>query len=324
MKRSCSSDKLKNDFSRSAFRIAALSLFVFNFSFCMAQDPLVDLPWFPHRDTNNIRTILMYAIDTATGERRLVYTERYDRNGFLYDTADRMVYDRRGRLTEYISYKWVSTSADPMPKAEPDWHFYATYAADGSVQHIRNVYYAWQDSMVYTYSLIHRKVHPQYGLLDYTFRRTYKHSQVDREEVDTVYLRREYDDHGHLLHEESVYGELDAGFSDIRYTYDAFGRRLTEVDEYYEYSDSSYYHYDEHGVLTHKTGKAYDIEIEGDFTILCRPDGTSREKWFYWDQENEAGAKSVYYTRFDERGNVVYTKSSDSQIVNEFEIEYWE
>ena len=311
---------MKNGASRPLFRIAALSLFVFNFSFCMAQDPLVELPWFPHSDTNHIRTCRMYAIDTVTGERQLVLTERYDRHGFADDTAIRKVYDSQGRLTEYVSYRWLSTSADP----EPDWHFIVAYAADGSVQHISSVYYTEQDSMVYTYSLIRRKVHPQFGLLDYTFLRTYKHSQVGREEVDTVYIRREYDDRGHLLHEESMYGELDADFSDVRYTYDAFGRRLTEVGEYYEYSDSTYYHYDEHGVLTHKTGRAYDVDIEGNYKIMCRPDGSRKEMWSYWDQENEHGAKSVFYARFDERGNVVYTKSGDNPIANEYEIEYWE
>lgn len=321
MKRSCSSDKLKNDFSRSAFRIAALSLFVFNFSFCMAQDPIVELPWFPHRDTSHIRTCRMFAIDTATGERQLVLTENYDRHGFSDDPLDRKVYDNQGRLTEYVSYR-LYLAPDTMPK--PDWRFSAAYAADGSVQHIRRVYYIENDSMVYTYSLIHRKVHPQYGLLDYTFLRAYKHSQVGREETDTVYIRREYDNRGHLLHDESMYGEIDADFSDVRYTYDASGRRLTEEGYYYEYSDSLYYHYDERGVLTHKTGRDYDLDIEGDFIIMCRPDGSRKELWSYWDQEDEHGAKSVFYARFDERGNVVYTKSSDNQIANEYEIEYWE
>ena len=68
-----------------------------------AQDPMVDLPWTPFRDTTCLRTLRTYRIDTLTGERKLICTDHYDRHGFLTDSLDRLVYDAQGRLTEYVN-----------------------------------------------------------------------------------------------------------------------------------------------------------------------------------------------------------------------------
>ena len=292
-----------------------------------AQDPMVELPMLPTRDTTGLRTIRTYRIDTLTGERKLAWTEDFDRHGFLADSLDRLTYDAQGRLTEYVRRK-TTYVPDSSPRLIVSWRCRITYSADGTVQRIENEYPDEGPSQV-SYELLTHKVHPKYGLLEYSFRR----SGTYEDYIDTVTLRREYDAQGHLLWEvfNSTIGfEFDNTY-DIRYYYDASGRRIASRGYYYESSDSMNYVYNAQGVLTGIKGIIYDLGMEADVEILCRPDGSYIERWEYWyDYETDyeepgirrlSAKPAVYYYRYNEKGQVIYKK--DPGII-EYEREYWE
>ena len=291
----------------------------------VAQDPQVDLPWLPYRDTNGIRTIRNYKVDTLTGERTLLWTDHYDRHGFKYDSTDVLVYDSQGRLTELVQHGTIYIP-DTTPQLYESWRCKITYAPDGAVQRIENIFESYVK-----YEILSHKTHPKYGLLDYTFRRTLNFSD-DHVEVDTVFFRREYDAQGHLLHEEKNGTDFTDIFSDIIYRYDASGRRIARRGYYYEFSDTLDYQYDAQGVLTGMKGTYYSLDMEAEVVIRCRPDGTPIESWEYWRQYVEDPVShewfklsddfEVYYTRYDSRGNTVYQK--DPSGIREYEIEYWE
>ena len=293
----------------------------------VAQDQQVDLPWLPYRDTNGIRTIRNYKVDTLTGERKLLWTDHYDRHGFKYDSSDVLVYDSQGRLTEYVQYR-TTYIPDNTPRVYESWRCKISYAPDGAVQRVENLY---PQSGSHTYELLTHKRHPKYGLLDYTFRRTYNREGKDIE-VDTVFFRREYDAQGHLLHEEWYSIEFDDNFSDITYRYDASGRRIAMRGYYYEFSDTLDYLYDAQGVLTGMKGVYYDLGLEAEVEIRCRPDGTRIDAKEYWrvyedDPDNPEGFRLsepyANYKRYDDRGMLIYEKDDPSGIL-EYEIEYWE
>lgn len=292
-----------------------------------AQDPMVDLPWLPTRDTTGLRTLRVYRVDTLTGERKLAWTKDYDRHGFLADSLDKLTYDAQGRLTEYVRRK-TTYVPDNIPRLIESWRCRITYDADGTVQRIENVY-PDQDSSQVTYELVSHKVHPKYGLIEYSFRR----SGTYEDYIDTVFFRREYDAQGHLLHEEfnSTIGFEYDNVYDIRYYYDASGRRSAYRGYYYECSDSMDYVYDAQGVLTGMKGLFYDLGMEADVVVRCRPGGTRIEAWEYWreyvdDPEGPSGFKlsddaAVYHMRYDERGALVYQK--DPSGIMEYERVYW-
>ena len=291
-----------------------------------AQDPMVDLPWLPTRDTTGLRTLRVYRIDTLTGERKLAWTESYDRHGFLADSLDKLTYDAQGRLTEYVRTKTTYVLGSNIPRLKVSWRCRITYGADGTVQRIENEYP--EDSAHVTYELLTHKVHPKYGLLEYSFRR----SGTYEDYIDTVFLRREYDAQGHLLHEEfnSTIGFEYDNVYDIRYYYDASGRRSAYRGYYYECADSMDYVYDAQGVLTGMKGLFYDLGMEADIEVLCRPDGTRIESWEYWyDYETDfeepgirfrSAKPAVYYYRYDAQGQLIYEKSFG---ITEYEREYW-
>lgn len=291
-----------------------------------AQDPMVDLPWTPFRDTTGLRTLRTYRIDTLTGERKLICTDHYDRHGFLTDSLDRLVYDAQGRLTEYVNMGYTYLP-DNVSRLRESWRCNITYGADGTVQRIENEYP--EDSAHVTYELLTHKVHPKYGLLEYSFRC----SGTYEDYIDTVFFRREYDAQGHLLWEvfNSTIGfEFDNTY-DIRYYYDASGRRIASRGYYYESSNSMNYVYNAQGVLTGIKGIIYDLGMEADVEILYRPDGSYIERWEYWyDYETDyeepgirrlSAKPEVYYYRYNEKGQVIYEK--DPGII-EYEREYWE
>lgn len=290
-----------------------------------AQDPMVDLPWLPTRDTTGLRTLRVYRVDTLTGERKLAWTESYDRHGFLADSLDKLTYDAQGRLTEYVRTT-ITYVPDNTPRLKVSWRCRITYGADGTVQRIENEYP--EDSAHVTYELLTHKVHPKYGLLEYSFRR----SGTYEDYIDTVFFRREYDAQGHLLHEEfnSTIGFEYDNVYDIRYYYDASGRRSAYRGYYYECADSMDYVYDAQGVLTGMKGLFYDLGMEADIEVLCRPDGTRIESWEYWyDYETDfeepgirfrSAKPAVYYYRYDEKGQLIYEKSFG---ITEYEREYW-
>lgn len=289
---------------------------------------MVDLPWLPFRDTTGLRTLRTYRIDTLTGERKLICTEHYDRHGFQVDSMGRPTYDAQGRLTEYVNMGYTYLP-DNVVRLRESWRCNINYGPDGTVQRIESVYPAEDLSYYDTYELVSHKVHPKYGLLEYSFRRSRSYDDY----IDTVFLRREYDAQGHLLREEynSTNDFEDDDSYNFRYYYDASGRRIASRGYYYESSDSMNYVYDAQGVLTGIKGIIYDLGMEADVEILCRPDGSYIERWEYWyvyetDYE-EPGIRrlsakpEVYYYRYNEKGQVIYEK--DPGII-EYEREYWE
>lgn len=285
----------------------------------MAQNVQTDLPWLPYRDTNHIRTIRIYDIDTVTGERTLSFVQSFHRSGYEADTSCRYVYDKQGRLTEMARYSLDYSVDMTSPKYMLLYRYNIDYSTDGTVKKIRFVSYTLHDSTTYVYDLLTHKTHPKNGLLEYSFRRT-----IDQVETDTVYFIRDYDEHGHLIREYmDAENHYDIFFSsEVTYRYDNEGRRIAESGHYYEQSDTLDYHYDEHGVLTSITGTSYDLGMEGKLFIKCRPDGTYSEQWQYWYIYEDPEKPDVEYIRYDDRGNAVYVKTSAG--VSEYEIEYWE
>lgn len=296
-----------------------------------AQDAEVDLPFLPYRDTNHVRTMRIYRVDTLTGERELQQTNHYDRHGFMYDSLDVLVYDSKGRLTEYVHRVLRSTPRNPMPQVEVVRRISVEYDADGTVRRVRRVDCGNPDSVYTTYECISYKRHPRFGLIDYTFLVT---CSIWDDYVDTAFFRREYDEKGHLLREESrKYADDGDGYYYVQYYYDASGRRIAESGSYYESADTLNYHYDERGVLTGMTGIIYDLDIVVEVEISYRPDGTRsemRQRWhpYVVDPENPMNDKlsedyDVAYTRYDSHGMAVYQKYPGWP-VSEWEIEYWE
>lgn len=293
-----------------------------------AQDPMVELPWLPFRDTTGIRTLRTYRVDTLTGERKLRCTDHYDRHGFKYDSLDRLVYDAQGRLTEYVNMGYTYLP-DNVVSLRESWRCNINYGPDGTVQRIERVYPGEDLSYYDTYELVSHKVHPKYGLLEYSFRRSRSYEDY----IDTVFLRREYDAQGHLLREEynSTNDFDDDDSYNFRYYYDASGRRIASRGYYYESSDSMNYVYDAQGVLTGIKGIIYCLGMEADVEILCRPDGSYIERWEYWyhyetDYEEprirrRSAKPAVFYFRYNEKDQLIYENWYG---ITEYEREYWE
>lgn len=273
----------------------------------------VVLPWLPVRDTHHIHLLHSRIENTTTGELTMK-TEAYDRSGYLVDSLTRNVYDEHGRLREQVRIGWDETRM--RQDTSLLWH--VDYDADGTVRRIRNVYDGGRGEFVY--DLIAHRVHSQFGLLEYAFRRENQYG--DMRYLDTVYLRRSYDSTGHLLHEECKGGLYSMDVFDIRYSYDTAGRMVSRVGLYYESSDSLHYHYDAQGVLTGVTGKDYDLGMEAEVTITCWPDGIPRERIARWNTYEEGDDdESVDYTRYDRRGVVVYFRSGN--FIFTYDIDYW-
>lgn len=287
-----------------------------------AQDPMVELPWIPTRDTHGIRTLRAYRVDTLTGERKLICTDHYDRHGFKYDSLDRLVYDAQGRLTEYVNMGYTYLP-DNVVRLRESWRCNITYGPDGTVQRIEDLYPT--DSSRTVYELLSHKVHPQYGLLDYTFRR------ITDDNVDTAFFRREYDAQGHLVHEEYNCSSMDDFFINVIYRYDASGRRSVSRGSYYESADSMNYVYDAQGVLTRMKGVCYELDMEAETEVNYRPDGTRSEEWQYWRQYVDDPDKPssfklsddviTCYRRYDSRDVLVYEKYDS--FITEYEVDYW-
>ena len=164
----------------------------------MGQWPLDEMTWILHRDTNHIRTIRTYAVDTLTGTRQLKLTEYFDRYGYRDDSTCHNEYDDQGRLTMTESYQWVSSTVGANPHRETIWRCSLTYSPDGAVQHIKTENNTREGTMNHRdMILLSRTLHPRFGLTECTY---YLGA------FDTIRFRREYDDSGHLL---STYCDIE-------------------------------------------------------------------------------------------------------------------
>ena len=307
-----------------------LFIFMILSSLCaMAQGPQVVLPWMPTRDTNHIKAIRYYKYDTVTLERTLNYTENYDRHGYQTHPLTKLTYNDQGLLTRRVTLRERFSAANPMGWTDTAdiWDIY--YSSDGVVMRVKNEWYGYyhnpgHDTNVADYELIAHKTHPVYGLLDYTFRGSYINNG-ELFECDTFYYRREYDDKGHLLRQYTNYGD---NREDFTFHYRPDGRVEYRVGYYYEWWDSLYYHYDDHGVLTHMTGKEYDLGMDADVYIRCQPDGRrieERQVWHVYMDDDEFDDGTVEVHDYDSHGLLLRSRIIGSKVPYfDREIDYWE
>ena len=292
---------------------------VFSALSATAQGPQVDLPWMPTRDTNHIKTIRYYKYDTVTLERTLNYTENYDRHGYLTSPLTQLTYNDKGQLTRRVSLEKHSNVANPMGWIDTAEVWDIRYSPDGVIQQINAVFHESGLTTVYSFDLISHKSHPVYGLLDYSF----NWCRTNGEDVfcDTIYYHREFDDNGHLRRESRRYDDMS---EEITYSYRADGRILNRVGYYYESRDSLSYHYDANGVLTHMTGKLYDLGMEADVFIRCQPDGRKIEERQVWHiYEDDSEFTEIY--EFDSHGLLLRSRIEGSKTpYYDCEIDYWE
>ena len=291
-------------------------LFFATFLSAMGQGILMDLPYFPSHTTKHIKVIRAYSIDTLSGARMLKYTEHYDRHGyFCADTAYRNVYDDQGRLVLHETYRWVSSSANPMPRRELMSRCSFEYAADGIVQHVKRESFGKYDEGVCEYHLYSHKVHPRFGLTECVYVIGW-----GKEYSDTLRYLCEYDSAGRLLHEYC--NDEGDGYRDRKLFYDALGRIVASRTYYYESWDTLDYNYDANGVLVSQTGKLYDLGLEADVTVTFRPDGTRKERREHWINYDDPTDTSDEYYRYDEHYVLIYAKTPMG--ITEYEVEYWE
>lgn len=291
----------------------------------MAQGPSGDLPWMPARDTNHIKTIRYYKYDTVTLERTLHYTENYDRHGYQTHPLTKFTFNDQGLLTRRVGLRERFSTANPMGWIDTSDILDIYYSPDGEILRVKNEWYGYyhnpgHDTNISDYELIAHKTHPVYGLLDYTFRGCYINNG-ELFECDTFYYRREYDNKGRLLRQYTNYGDTR---EDINCHYRPDGRVEYRVGYYYESWDSLSYHYNANGLLTHMTGKEYDLDMEADVYIRCQPDGRrieERQVWRVYEQEGE----STEIHEYDSHGLLLRSRIIGSKVPYfDREIDYWE
>ena len=279
--------------------------------------------WMPMRDTNHIRILRSYLIDSTTGERSLLKHEEYDRQGYLTGENISLTYNERGQLIRRVEVQKTDPDRTGTVRMDTVEMYDIHYSPDGKVDFCTWVQSQGEYAMVNTYRLIPLKEKP--GCKDLAYLHSWHFTRQDTVFYwDTVIWRHCYDGQGRLVSDEQGdYGGRDIDYSNSYYTYDSLGRVSTCVSRSYEYEDSLTYHYDRDGHLTGMTGKGYDVTLECDIVIHCRPDGTYSESWMHWrDVTDTDVAEEVVYSRYDERGVMIYYK--DNRLNYEFEIEYWE
>ena len=293
----------------------------------MAQE--VSLPWIPGRDTNHIRTIRYFSYDTTTMERKLIYTENYDRHGYLTHPLTRLTYNEQGLLTQNAVLREVLSSNGTVERLDTSSVFDISYSSDGVIQRIKEVRYGYyhspkDDTVIVIYELLTHKSHPDFGLLDYTFNCCWT-SNGEPVYCDTIYLRREYDDQGRLLKHYTNYEDDRKNYT---YHYHTDGRIDYRIGFYYEWWDSLSYHYNEKGVLTHMTGRLYDLEAEADVFIRCQPDGRrieERQTWYTYEEDGLSTTGTLDILEYDSHGLLIRSRTEGRKTPYfECEIDYWE
>lgn len=299
-------------------------------AFCasaIAQE--VMLPWMPARDTNHIRTIRYYKYDIVTHERKLYYTENYDQHGYMTHPLTRLTYNEQGLLTQTASMREVRSQKGTVERLDTASVCDITYSPGGVIQRIKKILYGYYhdpsaDTVIVIYDLLNHKSHPAYGLLDYTFKYCIT-SGRELDYCDTVYLRREYDDKGRMLKQYSNYED---NREDLFFHYRTDGRVDYRIGYYYEWSDSLSYHYDDKGVLTHMTGRIYDLEAEADVIIRCHPDGRrieERQTWYTYEEDGLSTTGTLEIIEYDSHGLLIRCRMEGSKTPQyECERDYWE
>ncbi len=284
----------------------------------------IDMPFMPQHDTNHIHIRRAYTItDTVTMQRELLYAEEYDRHGYPVSPTMQHTYNNQGQL---IEYKRFITNGQCSEK------YQIQYTPEGIVQQVEASFYYSSDSSTHTYQLTTYKTHPEYGLLDCTYLSTHKkafhYPNGPQAFQDTAYFRQQFDDQGHLLQQEMVSAWEENDFYVIRYHYDSNGRLAYHTGEYSEsFGDSLAYQYDAVGKLISMEGKDYELEVEGDVSIRCHPDGRRIESLTHWHsyEDNPYPYEQTQHVIFDSRGLPISDRldGSDGHYIV-YEIKYWE
>ncbi len=302
------------------------------------------LRFVPRRVTTGVRTVREYRPSTVVmGARELLATTHYDRQGYMTyqrrgsempDTTE-LTYDSLGRLV-----RWS--------RAEPRWDddsqrmvwgtLYVEsleYTPDGLVSLDQLVVYervgSEIDTSVVTYTLVHLRHSTGMGITecDYAYYERESQGGVVEERRDYCRFRREYDEKGRLVRVSYTDDEGSRGMDnyEVRYAYDAQGRKQYERNYFYGGSDSLGYRYSALDGVVEKSGKEWAEGIETDIFISCRPDGSPLESTHIsypqeWDYGENPEQRSIVRRWYDAMGSVIREEGLDGTV--EYDVEYWE
>ena len=302
------------------------------------------LRFMPRRVTTGVRTVREYRPSTVVmGARELLATTHYDRQGYMTyqrrgsempDTTE-LTYDSLGRLVRWsrAERRWDDDSQRMV------WGtLYVEsleYTPDGLVSLDQLVVYervgSEIDTSVVTYTLVHLRHSTGMGITecDYAYYERESQGGVVEERRDYCRFRREYDEKGRLVRVSYTDDVGSRGMDnyEVRYAYDAQGRKQYERSYFYGGSDSLGYRYSALGGVVEKSGKEWAEGIETDIFISCRPDGSPLESTHIsypqeWDYGENPEQRSIVRRWYDAMGSVIREEGLDG--TREFDVEYWE
>ena len=302
------------------------------------------LRFVPRRVTTGVRTVREYRPSTVVmGSRELLATTHYDRQGYMTyqrrgsdmpDTTE-LTYDSLGRLVRWsrAERRWDDDSQRMV------WGtLYVEsleYTPDGLVSLDQLVVYervgSEIDTSVVTYTLVHLRHSTGMGITecDYAYYERESQGGVVEERRDYCRFRREYDEKGRLVRVSYTDDVGSRGMDnyEVRYAYDAQGRKQYERNYSYGGSDSLGYRYSALGGVVEKSGKEWAEGMETDIFISCRPDGSPLESTHInypqeWDYGENPEQRSIVRRWYDAMGSVIREEGLDGTV--EFDVEYWE
>ena len=302
------------------------------------------LRFMPRRVTTGVRTVREYRPSTVVmGARELLATTHYDRQGYMTyqrrgsempDTTE-LTYDSLGRLVRWsrAERRWDDDSQRMV------WGtLYVEsleYTPDGLVSLDQLVVYervgSEIDTSVVTYTLVHLRHSTGMGITecDYAYYERESQGGVVEERRDYCRFRREYDEKGRLVRVSYTDDVGSRGMDnyEVRYAYDAQGRKQYERNYFYGGSDSLGYRYSALGGVVEKSGKEWAEGMETDIFISCRPDGSPLESTHIsypqeWDYGENPEQRSIVRRWYDAMGSVIREEGLDGTV--EFDVEYWE
>lgn len=302
------------------------------------------LRFIPRRVTTGVRTVREYRPSTVVmGARELLATTHYDRQGYMTyqrrgsempDTTE-LTYDSLGRLVRWsrAERRWDDDSQRMV------WGtLYVEsleYTPDGLVSLDQLVVYervgSEIDTSVVTYTLVHLRHSTGMGITecDYAYYERESQGGAVEERRDYCRFRREYDEKGRLVRVSYTDDVGSRGMDnyEVRYAYDAQGRKQYERNYFYGGSDSLGYRYSALGGVVEKSGKEWAEGIETDIFISCRPDGSPLESTHIsypqeWDYGENPEQRSIVRRWYDAMGSMIREEGLDG--TREFDVEYWE
>ena len=297
------------------------------------NDCLRFMPW---RVRNHLRVVREYEPSTVVmGARKLIKTTYYDHHGYetregweyMYDSLDRLagwtVMERRWdndsqrMVWDTMSVEQFEYTPDGLVSLD---HFVAYDRVGGAI-----------DTTVVTYRLIHLVRGTGLGITecDYLYTERPAPDRLTEEVTDTCRFRREYDEKGRLVWESYTdeVGSRGMDNYEVRYAYDAQGRKQYEKNRFYGGSDSLGYRYSALGGVVEKSGKEWAEGFETDIFISCRPDGSPLESTHIsyqqeWDYGDNPEQRIITRKWYNAMGIVIREEGSDG--TREYDVEYWE